>query len=375
MAATSHAAPAASVPPAVAEPSIPGRSRVLIRVADGSKQGGDVASRIAAELDNVGFEVVRATDASRAGDAFATILLRTTKGRVEADIRLAHGAAAGNRHVDARDIELDGAQGAIAIRAVETLRATLFELTSDPAVASAIPEDVLSWARTESTPGASAPDAPASETPRANARSKALMAGHLEPTEFLIDQEPDKANSKTEQEVAAYVERIWVGGGLSVLGSSAALGLSFGPRVTFDYDLPLGFDIGASVAGVAPVHLVAANAYQILLLAEASYTIGKRSWVISPHVNLGLGAHIYETTVELKLASNTVPGLQRGLGFAAAPGVGAEIELAGPVRLDIDFATVFVLPEPMLACCHEGASAAGAKQPLFHASADVIFAP
>ena len=42
--------------------------------------------------------------------------------------------------------------------------------------------------------------------------------------------------------------------------------------------------------------------------------------------------------------------------------------------MDIDFATIFVVPEPMLICCDNTLDADFAKQPLFHATADIIFA-
>jgi hypothetical protein len=376
------AAALSCIGPAFAE----GRSRVVIQADPQSRDSGDVASRITAELDNVGFEVVRITPGGPDEGSFATIVLSISNGRVEAKIRIRNAGGDGT-NVDARDIETTGASAAIAIRSVESLRATLFELTRDAEVASAIPEDVLRWARAAETekvapiePNAAEAAKGPAEPPKPAAKERSgLVAAHLEKTEFLIEQEPDKTLKPTEPEGAPYVERVWLGGGLSVLGSFGSLGLSFGPRITFDYDLPYGFDIGASFSGQVPAHMVAASAYQLVLLSEASYTIGKRSWVASPHVNLGAGIHIYETTVELQAAPNTVPGLQRGVAFAVSPGLGVELELAPRARMDLDIAAMFVVPEPVLDCCGNdqgfGGFADGAREPILHATADFIFAP
>ncbi|NUP11062.1 MAG: hypothetical protein HOW73_33880 [Polyangiaceae bacterium] len=363
------------------------RSRVVVELDARSKPSGDVARRITAELDNVGFEVVQrppgAPSREEDAGAFATIVLSMSGDRVEADIRVAMASDRVDleRHVDVNDIEMNGAHAALAIRSVETLRATLFELTRDEEKAKAIPDDVIDWARADETNGASGDEAPAATPaaappdPAAAAKAKGLVASRMEPTEFVIEQPRDEAAVAKPGEPPPYEERIWFGGGLSVLGAFGSLGLSFGPRLTFDYDLPLGFDIGASVSGQVPAHEVAANAYQFLILGEASYTIGKRSWVVSPHVNLGLGAHIYETTVELQAAPNTVPGLQRGIALAVAPGLGAEFELTKLVRFDLDVAAVLVVPEPELDCCGGGFGESRAREPLIHATADFIFGP
>ena len=111
---------------------------------------------------------------------------------------------------------------------------------------------------------------PRAALPAAKEGSK-LLGAHVEPKEFLIDDEPDRAAKPLEPIPGGYEERIWLGGGVSVLGSSAALGLSFGPRVTFDYDLPYGFDFGASFSGAIPAHEVATKAYQLLLMGESTY--------------------------------------------------------------------------------------------------------
>jgi hypothetical protein len=360
-----------------------GRSRVVIQ-ADAQSQGsGDVASRIAAELDNVGFDVVRITPGGPDDGSFATIVLSSKNGRVEAEIRIRRASDRGDAdtHVDASDIEPTGASAAIAIRSVESLRATLFELTRDEEMAKAVPEDVLRWARAADVAKVAPeePKAPAAPPKTAANGRSSLVAARVEPTEYLIEQERDKSAKPPEPERAPYVERVWLGGGFSTLGSFGALGLSFGPRITFDYDLPYGFDVGASFSGQIPAHDVAASAYQLVLMAEASYTIGKRSWTVSPHLNGGAGIHIYETTVELQAASNTVPGLQRGVAFAAAPGLGVEFELAPRARMDIDVAAILVIPEPLIvesgAAEGFGVLADRAREPLIHATADFVFAP
>ncbi len=360
------------------------RSRVLIQTDGQSRDGADVASRIAAELDIVGFEVVRSISPGGPVDgSFATIVLSTKNGRVEAQIRIRDASAGADAEVrvDASDIEPGGARAAIAIRSVESLRAAVFELTRDSTMAKAIPEDVLRWARATQAAEVAGeePKAPPAPPKTAAKERSGLVAAHIEPTEFLIAEEPDTAAMPLEPQKPAYEERVWLGGGLSVLGSYGSLGLSIGPRVTFDYDLPYNFDIGASFSGQIPAHMVSASAYQLVLMGEASYTIGKRSWVVSPHLNLGAGIHIYETTLELQAASNTVPGLQRGLAFAVAPGVGAEFEIAHPVRMDLDVAAMFLAPEPAIQCCDNaallGAGANGAHEPLIHATADFILAP
>ena len=95
------------------------RSRVVIQADAQSRDSGDVASRIAAELDNGGLRG-RAHHSRRPGRRFVRHHRAVVQnGRVEPASAFAMRASTADTHVDANDIEAAGARAAVAIRSVE----------------------------------------------------------------------------------------------------------------------------------------------------------------------------------------------------------------------------------------------------------------
>ncbi len=327
------------------------KSRVVIAApAESLEAMSDVERRLGAELSAAGFEVVKrkadvpesAEDGARS--TFAWIVLSPGKASesLAVWVKDPRTGAVVTRLVDASDIDEAEARAALALRTVESLRASLLSL--DPRALRAMPADVAAWAKADSS--VVEPPAPSPEPDRASPRAKAKpdpVGPPLGPPVAGAPYAADADHLRREQS-----NQLWVSLSMGALISSGALGLSLGPRIAVEQELPYRFSIGGSVIGTLPAHEVAVDCQQLLALLRASYTIGPRWWVVSPHVGLSVGAHAYRSTIDVSSAVNTVKGGQAGLGFAPTADLGAVVNVAKWGRISVEGSAVFVVPQPEL---------------------------
>lgn len=334
------------------------KSRVVIAAPAESLEGmADVARRLGAELSAAGFEVVeRRADVPESADSsarstFAWIVLSRGKDTesLAVWVKDPRTGALVTRLLDASDIDEAEARAALALRTVESLRASLLSLAQDPRALRAMPADVAAWAKADAAvteppaPPASAPE-PDRAKPKEKEKASAGVTGPpLGPAANGMPSDEDPAHARREQS-----NRLWVSASFGALISAGSLGLSLGPRIAVEQELPYRFAIGGSVLGTLPVHEVAVDCQQLLALVRASYTLGPKWWVVSPHVGVGLGAHAYRSTVDVASSVNTVKGGQAGLGFAPTADLGAVVNLAKWARISVEGSAVFVLPQPEL---------------------------
>jgi len=383
------------VQPVRAQPAA--RSRVVIAArSDATDRAADVSRRIAAELRLAGFEViiehvapVGAPEPPPAGGAahagvsapFARIVLTST-GEIEADVWVHHPVSGvpSARRVDAHDVEAASSQGALAIRAVETLRGAMFNLSRDPKLVGALAADVLAWAEASPEAAAEQPPPVPPATPPATPRQRpaARPSLYLLPAVDVsadapappppVPEKPEVPSPRDQMD-----SQTWIGGGFSTLGAFGSLGLSFGPRLSVQHELPYSFSIGASAIGMFPVHNVGADAHQFVGLGEGVYRFGRKGWPVQPHVDLGLGVHAYETARFVAATTSSPSGKQVGVGFAIASGFGADFPIGSHVRIALEIAALFVIPEPVIAFGFDHTD--GARTPMITSSLGLELAP
>ncbi len=246
--------------------------------------------------------------------------------------------------MDASDIDEAEARAALALRTVESLRASLLSLAQDPRALHAMPADVAAWAKADSAAIEPPPPSPAPDRAAPREKDKPSPPGPpLGPNADGTPYTDDAAHVRREQS-----NQLWVSLSMGALISSGALGMSLGPRISIEQELPYRFAIGGSVLGTLPVHEVAVNCQQLLALVRASYTIGPKWWVVSPHVGIGVGAHGYRSTIDVASSANTVKGGQAGLGFVPTADLGAVVNVAKWGRISVEGSALFIVPQPVL---------------------------
>jgi hypothetical protein len=363
-----------------AEEATPATSRSRVALSEPASRGvlQEAARRIRAEIGAAGFDVVRGgAPASSETGVFAAIALNEGPGGPTADVSLflhPQGALSAALRIDARGLERGSAASGLAIRVVERLRASVAEIAGEERDQPIAP-DVAAWAGVKS---AKDETTPAKVTPPA----QAFVANPAAPS--AIDTAPIGVRpADARVPLSPSTERVapppatWIGAGVFGLFSIRGLAPSLGPLVQVRRDLPEQFSIGGIVAapfGLTELEASGGSAVvrQGLALVTADRSFGPPDLVVSPRVTAGIGAHLTiadgETSGD-ELRSHTATGA----AFAAALNGGVGIRLIDSVRLNADFWTVLVLPEPVVVIDEKDAARGGL--PMFGATTGIEVAP
>jgi hypothetical protein len=342
-------------------------SRVaLVRPATASAGIAEATTRVSAELRAAGFEVVlfeaRGTDprAQVAGarlepPPFAIISLLATDRGAAADVWIDPSLVAG---VPSRRVEVDdtsaGTASALAIRAMELLRAALLEETARPRPQpAAVPEDVARWLA--AAPGAGPGAAPASRVAPAPSAATARPA----------PARPSAAGSASAVDGAArwapLLDTSTLEGGLGWLQSFGGVGAAFGPSLRLTLPVAPRTALRASLLAPAITGEVSASAgaaglRQELLMVEATRALGDGSLV--PMLSAGVGGyHLFaEGRAEAGYSADAV----HAWALAIGGGGGAALRLTRAASLLLDARAVVLLPEPVVRIGDTEAARAGA---------------
>ena len=362
---------------AVGGPAQAAASRVaLVRPAAASAEIAEATTRVSAELRAALFEVIlfeaRGTDA-RAQVAgarlepppFAIISLLATDRGAAADVWLDPSLAAGaaSRRVEVDDTSA-GTASALAIRAMELLRAALLEETARPRPQPAVvPEDVARWlaAAPGAGPGASPPPKVAPAPTAAPARPPApprSPAGSATPVDGAAAWAPLLGTSTLE-------------GGLGWLQSFRGFGAAFGPSLRLTLPVAPRTALRASllapaITGDVRAAAGAAGLRQELLLVEATRSLADGPVV--PLLSAGVGG--YHLLAEGRAEAGYSADAVHAWALAIGGGGGAALRLTRAAALLLDARAVVLLPEPVVHIGAEEPARAGA--PLLLVSLGVV---
>jgi hypothetical protein len=385
-------------------------SRVaVVRPRKPSADIAEATTRLAAELRAAGFEVA-VVDARPGVDArtqvertqldprpFATIALVGTERGAVADVWVADHLSS-KTLVRRVDVGADTAvPSALAIRAVELLRASLLEVSaSGTRPGAAVPEDVARWMAAPAaaaTPRPAAPAAPAAAppptpaapavvppaaspppaapppvAPRAPLRPPpAAAAAPGVPSSAAGTNGADRPEPTAPEGTAPrarLLDRTTVEGGVALLQSFSGFGSSFAPTLRLTVPGPL--QLAGRIAVVAPAigREVSADAGAAALRQELFTVEGVRAfgddgsgWLV-PCVSAGLGGY------HLHVDGRGDPGFSSVSTDAWALLMSAGGGLAGRVTdvatLLLDARLLAVLPEPIVRIAGTEAGRAGA---------------
>jgi hypothetical protein len=329
-------------------------SRVaLVRQAAPSADIAEAATRVSAELRAAGFEVIvleaRGADARAqvAGarlepQPFAIVALVATERGAAADVWLDPSLAG---DVASRRVEVDdtsaGTASALAIRAVELLRAALLEETAKPRPAP-VPEDVARWLA--AAPGAAQsavaaakvrPKRPATAPPPASAAASPA-AGLAAPVQAAARRTPLLGTTTLE-------------GGIGWLHGFGSFGAAFAPSLRLTLPVAANTALRASLLAPAVTGDVKATAgsaglRQELALVEVTRALDEGPVV--PLLSAGLGG--YHLLAVGRPESGYRADAVHAWAVALAAGGGAALRVTRNAALLLDARAVVLLPEPLV---------------------------
>ena len=305
--------------------------------------------RLEAELRAGGFEVtvLTAQRGMAPREQVESVQLDPPPFAIIAITRTATGAAADvwvadrlSKKTVVRRLEPSSEQpGAMAIRAIELLRASLLEVEADPE--AKLPDDVARWMRADD---AQPPPPPQPQlvplTPPAPVPQVLVP-----PPSLQRPPPPSFAPPPSPEPVVGYDSAtVSIAPGLLV---GALIDVAFAPTIRTSVPLPLHFFLRATLLGTVVDNTLEAEAgtasvRQDLMLAEVGRGFGEPDDLFVPLLSLGVGAYHLGARGRAEPPFDSLGG--DAWSFAMTAGGGLTLRLADPLALILEAHMVIVLP-------------------------------
>lgn len=306
--------------------------------------------RLEAELRAGGFEVtvLTAQRGMEPREQVESVQLDPPPFAIIAITRTATGAAADvwvadrlSKKTVVRRLESADQASAMAIRAIELLRASLLEVEADPE--AKLPEDVARWMREDDVQPQPQPQVqpqpqpvplmPPAPLPRVLVPPPSLQR----PPAFVAPATPERAVGYDSATVS-------VAPGLLV---GALIDVAFVPTIRASVPLPRSFFVRATMLGTVIDNTLEAEAgtarvRQDLMLAEVGRGFGDADDLFVPLLSLGVGAYHLGARGHAEPPFDSLGG--DVWSFAMTAGGGITLRLADPLALILEAHMVIVLP-------------------------------
>jgi hypothetical protein len=366
-------------------------SRVaIVKPAKRDARIEEASVRLGAELSAAGFEVI-VLEAKRGVDArsqvervaldpppFATIAITRTPEGAAADVWVADRLSKKTvvRRIEQAELESEAPPRALAIRAVELLRASLLEVEADPS--AKLPDDVSRWMRS-AEPQPAPPPAPHPATPPPAPIGSAVVAPPVPPPTFqrpaaLVPGPRTEVAPEAAPETEPYRlfghATVTVAPGLLVGG---LVDVAFVPTLRASAPLPLGFMVRGTLAGtVLENELVgvagSASVRQDLVLFEVAHAFRDEEAIFVPLISLGVGAYHFGVRGRANAPYESLG--EDSWSFSMSAGGGLALRVADPLAIVLETDLLLALPRVSVQIGPEMLGPHGV--PLFHPTLGLV---